>query len=94
MVALNTQKGRKCFDSVKAGLRDVVKLSENQAFVFNEGYRESAVRNELAPVFFAGLQQKDFAQLVSDTTVDAEPLPRRNAGFMSTVIECLMNLFR
>ena len=94
VVALNTQKGRKCFDSVKAGLMDVVKLSENQAFVFNEGYRKSSVRNELATVFFAGLQQKDFAQLVSDMTVDAEPLQSRKESFLYAVTKRLKNLFR
>ncbi len=94
VVALNTQKGRKCFDSVKEGLRDVIKLSESQAFVFNEGYRESAVRNELALVFFAGLQQKDFAQLVSDMTVDAEPLQSRKESLLYAVTKRLKNLFR
>ena len=94
VVALNTQRGRICFDSVKDGLRDVVKLSENQAFVFNEGYRESAVRNELAPVFFAGMQQKDFAQLVSDMTVDAEPLQSRKESLLYAVTKRLKNLFR
>ncbi len=94
VVALNSQKGRKCFDSVKEGLKDVVKLSENQAFVFNEGYRESAVRNELAPVFYAGLQQKDFAQLVAEMTVDAEPLQSRKEDFFSEMIKRLKNLIR
>jgi coenzyme F420-reducing hydrogenase beta subunit len=94
VVALNTQKGRKCFDSVKEGLRDVIKLSESQAFVFNEGYRESAVRNELAPVFYAGLQQKDFAQLVAEMTVDAEPLQSRKESLLYAVTKRLKNLFR
>ena len=93
VVALNTPKGRKCFDSVNDNLRDVVKLSENQAFVFNEGYRESAVRNELASMFFAGLQQEDFAQLVSNMTANAEPRHSRKEGCLSAVMKCLKNLF-
>ena len=94
VVALNTSKGLSYFDSVKDNLTGVVKLREKQAFVFNECYRNSAVRNQLAPIFYAGLQQIDFAQLVSDTAVDAEPLPRRTEGFMSAVIKCLKNFFQ
>ncbi len=93
VVALNTQKGRKCFDSVKNNLRDIVKLSENQAFVFNEGYRDSTVRNELATVFYAGLQQKDFAQLVSDMTANAEPRHSRKDGCFLALMKRLKILF-
>lgn len=93
VAALNSLKGRSYFDSVNGNLTGVIKLSEKQAFVFNEGYRESAVQNELAPFFYAGLQQKDFTQLVSEMTANAEPRYNRRECYMLSVVKRLKYLF-
>lgn len=52
VVALNTLKGRSFFDSAKDNLTGVVKLSEKQAFVFNESYSSSALKNPGSEFFF------------------------------------------
>ncbi|MBQ5979806.1 MAG: Coenzyme F420 hydrogenase/dehydrogenase, beta subunit C-terminal domain [Bacteroidales bacterium] len=93
VVALNTPKGLSCFDSVKDNLTDVVKLSEKQAFIFNDSYRESAESDEHAYLFFSDIDQKDFLHLVSEMTVETERQQSRKKIFLSTVVRRLKSFF-
>ena len=93
VVALNTPKGHSSFDSVKDNLTGVVKLSEKQAFIFNESYRESAASNEYASLFFADIYQKDFSHLISEMTVETAHQQSRKKVFLSTVIRLLKSFF-
>ena len=66
VVALNTFKGRNCFDSIKDKLTDVVELCEKQAFVFNESYRESAHESSFKKEFYSTISGDYFESIVYD----------------------------
>lgn len=71
VVALNTLKGRSFFDSAKDNLTGVVKLSEKQAFVFNESYRESSIQNPNDQRFISSIGDgnfESFVDVLSDQT--------------------------
>ena len=77
VVALNTLKGRSSFDSVKDNLTGVVKLSEKQAFVFNESYRESAIRNPNDQKFISSIGDGIFESFVDDSSGQSESQKER-----------------
>lgn len=72
VVALNTLKGRSFFDSAKDNLTGVVKLCEKQAFVFNESYCESAIRNPNDQKFISSIDYGNFESFVDDLSDQPE----------------------
>lgn len=94
VVALNTLKGRIFFDSAKDNLTGVVKLSEKQAFVFNESYRLSASKNEDAGSFFSFLSDYSFPELVSRFASDVNGRIVRCSSLATRIKRLLFKIFK
>lgn len=88
VVALNTLKGCSFFDSAKDNLAGVVKLSEKQAFVFNESYRESSIRNPNDQRFISSIGDGNFESFV-DVLSDQTESQKERRSLPSTLKKAL-----
>lgn len=87
VVALNTLKGRSFFDSAEDNLTGVVKLSEKQAFVFNESYRESALESIFKEKFYSAFDCDSVESVVDNLTnrIESQVISYSKPSFFKNV---------
>ena len=70
VVAINTSKGWSLFESVKSNLKDIIELDERRAYIFNESYVVSALKNQNSTDFQRSLCTRTIQDLIQQFAID------------------------
>ncbi len=66
VIALHSDKGRRCFDTVRERLKDIVSISEASAYVFNESYSSCPAANDGSDAFFERVGTESLKGLIDE----------------------------
>ena len=92
VVGLHTEKAKLLFDTMQSSLKGVKRLSEKEAFVFNENYSLSARKHPNRELFFERYGDGMFADLVNDLS-GGQSSASNSIGFLTMFVCRLCKLF-
>lgn len=70
VVAIHTQKGKDIFDKIQYNLTNIEELTESEAFLFNDSYRQCAVSHTKQDDFYSRYEREDFDSLIKELLVE------------------------
>ncbi len=87
VISLNSDKGRRFFEQIVGSFKGVVKLSEKEAFVFNESYAKSAMKNRYSSVFLDSCNIDNIEELIQRYAISLS----NKQTFPSSVLDKINN---
>ena len=64
VISINSDKGQRFFDQIMGSFKDIVKLNEKEAFIFNESYAKSALVDQYSSVFLDSCNCDNIEELI------------------------------
>jgi len=90
VVAIHTPKGMALFDQAKHRLFNIKELTEKEAFIFNESYRDCAKLHTKKAEFYARYENDDFDSLVDELLF----VIKRKDNILKRITITLKNIIR